>query len=389
MKTRVTRALSALLVVAVASCGDSGTASTTDTVATDTVAPSDTTSPTDTAVGDTATGDTGATDDTTAADTSQPDPNDPCNYVFSDKTAYITELALGSMSETTGAGGKPDDHCCFDQNSDGSVDNRLGEIINDIQGLPQITRTVNGVIADNIADGTITILAENVGLDSLVSASGATVNFFYGVDTDTDHQNNLSGEGSFTAKLSSFKAGTAEPRVSFPGVTVTNGNLFVGPGVFRLDIPLANGLAIAADIQNTRIEGKIAAGPHGGVTLDGADSHGGKLGGIIRQDDLFGAFNTFVGSFCSCLQVQGGGDALQKTGEVWGCATFDKAACDANDAVQNQCRVLADVCGLALALITPDIDTDSSGAPDAFSVGFWFRATGATLVGVDPATCSD
>jgi len=387
---RLTRLLAAALVLASTACGDDGTTDATDTLQPDTSAPTDTeavdSAGQDTSQGDTASQDS-ATGDTAAADTFTPDPNDPCDYVFSDKTAYITELALGSMSETGGA--QPDDHCCFDQNQDGSVDNRLGEIVKAVQQLPQITRTVNGVIEENIGDGTITLLAENVGLESLVTASGATVNFFYGLDSDADQANNASGEGTFYVKPSSFEDGTATPRVSFDGVTVTNGNLFVGPGVFHLDIPLANGLAIEADIQNTRIEGKISAGPHGGVAIDGADAHGGKLGGIVRQDDLFGAFNTFVDGFCSCLQVTDGGDALVKNGETWSCSTFDKSACDENDSAENQCRVLADVCALALNLITPDIDTDNSGAPDAFSVGFWFRATGASILGVDPAGCGD
>lgn len=380
---------SALALVLAAGCGDDGTTVTTDTLPTDTSVATDTgadDTTADTAVADTASVD--AAEDTTAADTTPVDPNDPCNYVFSDKVAYVTELAVGSVSDTEVAG-LPDDHCCFDQNSDGSVDNRLGEIIKTVQELPQITRTVNGVLAANIADGSIAILTENVGLDSLVSSTGVTVNFFYGLDSDADQANNVAGQGSFYVKPSSFVTGTAQPRVSFSGVTVTNGNLFVGPGVFHLDIPLANGLAIEADIQNTRIEGKITEGPHGGVAIDGSDSHGGKLGGIVRQDDLFAAFNTFVDTYCGCLQVQGGDDALVKSGEIWSCATFDKSACSESDEVQNQCRVLADVCGLALSLITPDIDTDNSGAADAFSVGFWFRATGASVLGVDPASCGD
>ena len=324
-----------------------------------------------------------------------PDPNDPCDYAFDPQASYVTHLAVASLAEATGADGKPADHCCFDQNSDGVTDNRLGEIVSTLQGLPQITRKINEVIAANVADGTITVLLELVGLSNLTSVSGVTLNAFYGSDADGDATNNATGASAFYVDADSFTAGTAEPRVHFTDVTVTNGNLFAGPSVFRLEIPLANGLAVSADIRNARVEGKIAAGPHGGVAVDGATpdgaggTYGAKLGGVIHQDDLFGAFNTFVDRFCACLAVPGGADVLVKSGDAWTCSSnVDKSSCDPNDEAQAQCRTLVDVCGLALTLITPDIDSDSSGSPDAFSVGFWVKATGAVLQDVNPTACT-
>lgn len=391
------------LALAGAGCGDSGGGGGgRDTQPLDT-APADTATP-DTATPDTATADTLVADtavadtapgDTIATDTVK-DPNDPCSYAFSDNGSYLLHLALASVSGTDGADGKPVDHCCFDQTGDGVVDNKLGEVVALIQGLPQITNTVNAVIAENIGDGTLTLLFEVAQLDSFAADNDATIYGFYGTDTDTDHANNVAGTGSFTANLSSFTPGTATPRIAFPGVIVTNGHFVAGPSVFHLDIPLAGGLELVADVQRAKLEGTMAAGPAGGVAIDGTTANpeggtfGAKLGGIIAQDDLFGAFNDFVSARCGCLSVPGGGPVLinNAANESWSCASsIDKSACSESDPAQKQCRTLADVCGIALALVAPDVDTDSSGKPDAFSLGFWVKATGATIVGVDPATC--
>ncbi|MCA9514488.1 MAG: hypothetical protein KC635_06065 [Myxococcales bacterium] len=400
--------VAALMGLASGGCGDDGGGGGGDTsVTADTLAPADTGATTDTETGadtlaDTGTGGDTAVADTTATDTlvadTAKDPNDPCGYQFSENTSYMLHLALASVAAQDGADGKPVDHCCFDQTGDQVADNKLGEIVALIQDLPQITNTVNAVIASNIADGTFTVLFEMAHLDSFTADNDVTIYGFYGTDTDADTANNAAGTGSFSANLSSFAAGTATPRIAFPDVIVTNGNFFAGPDVFHLDIPLAGGLELVADIQNARLEGTVAAGPAGGVAVDGptvnpdGGTFGAKLGGYIAQDDLFGAFNSFVANRCGCLSVAGGGPVLVKNeaAESWGCASsIDKSGCSQNDTAENQCRTLADVCGIALALVAPDVDTDNSGKPDAFSLGFWVKTTGATIVGVDPATCGN
>lgn len=254
-----------------------------------------------------------------------------------------------------------------------------------VEGLPQIKSKINDVLAKNIDDGTIGVLVELVGAADLSAAQNVTLHAFYGKATET--------EGDFTANLSSFVPDSDTPRVAFEGVTIANHNLFAGPSVFRLTVPIAPGLVIDADIEQARIEGTANAAASGfaldGTTSDGAGgTYGAKLGGVIPEAHLFNAFNTFAASRCACLSLGGASELLSKASGDWQCAdNMDSSACDSEDTVEKQCITLSQICSLALAFITPDIDTDNSGSPDAFSVGLWLKGEGAALVGVEPATC--
>ncbi len=388
MRLTVTRAPMVHLsfVLALAACGDDA-ATPADTA--DTQVPSDasTTTTTETTVADSA---TETLDDTSSAETATPDsidPKDPCHYAFSPRVAYVTHLAVASLSEGT-IEGAPADHCCFDFDGDSAPDNRMGEIVKLVDALPQTNTTINQVLTDNLADGTLTVLIELVGADSLSAASDATLNVFYGTDTDADHVGNLAGQGTFTADLTSFLPDSATPATTFSGVIVTNGNLYAGPSVFHMALPIAPGLVIEAGVERARIEGLVAEGPSGGITLNGA-TLGAKLGGVIPQADLFGAFNDFASSRCGCLTLGGADALLTNTGGVWACAaTIDSSECDDEVDIERQCKIVAQVCDVALSFVTPDIDTDNQGGPDAFSVGVWIDAVGASIVGVEPSACT-
>lgn len=386
--TLVAPVFAVLVSGSLAACGDS--AATADTAVADTAVASDTTATTATDSATTASDDTAVATD--AADTASPDaadthdPNDPCQYVFSSNVSYLTKLAIASLGDDSA--GPPADDCCFDFSGDSDPDNRMGEIVKLTDGLPQIKTKLNDIIAANIADGTLTVLVELVGADDFGAASNATLNVFYGSDTDSDQANNVAGQGTFTASLSSFASGTATPATTFGGVIVTNGNLFAGPSTFHMSLPLSPSLVVAADIERTRIEGKVAAGASGGFTVSGG-AFGAKLGGIIPEQSLFDAFNGFAASRCGCLSLGGASALIEKKNGEWQCAaSIDTSACHDDIDVERQCKTVASICGVALAFITPDIDSDGVGGPDAFSVGAWIEGVGAQIVGVEPAECT-
>lgn len=393
----------ALLALALAgACGDSDPAGATDDVAaaTDTSAVPDAASPEDTAAPDddaAPPSDTASASDTAAAaDVPAVEPAHPaCVYPFDAHVTYVSDLAIGSLAPTSTAGA-PDDHCCYDFDNDGFADNRLGEIIKLVQGLPQVDADLNELIAANVVNGAVTVLLELVGLDLDSAFSDVTLNAFYGYDTDDDHANNTAGTGTFTARLTSFEPGSATPAITFPGASVVNGNLYAGPSVFHLEVPLGDGLAISADITSARLEGTIAPGPHGGVALDGptpdgiGGTRGARLGGLIHEDELYGALNTFVEGLCGCLSLPASTPLIRKVDGTWRCAApIDDSACDADDRADAACATLANICDLALVFITPDITVGGGAGPaNAFSVGLWLKGTGAELVGVEPTVCA-
>lgn len=371
--SRASSALGALALALTAGCGDDGGGSTTaDTSTTDTSI-TDTT----TTSGDTQTSTPDTADTQVAAEVDAHDPNDPCHYVFDSPLCFLDELALGSMAAEQ-VGGAPADHCCFDYDNDGAPDNHIAEIVRLVEELPGIDDTINAVLASRIADGTISVLVEGQDITSFAAASDATFNAFYGDPVDG---------GGFTVRLSSFVPDTATPRISFDGVVVTNGNFFAGPGTFHLSIPLAPGLVLEADMEQARFEGTVAADPEGGMTIAGkAGEPGARLGGYIREEQLFANFNAFADVQCGCLQMDGA--LLTKTGDTWACASgVGTSGCDEDNDVERQCVTLVEICDLALAFITPDIATTPGGKADAYSVGFWVGGQGATVSGVQPDVC--
>lgn len=306
-----------------------------------------------------------------------------CGYAFSDDVSYITELRLGSTADDG------TDKCCFDFDGDGEVDNKIGDLVKLVMGFPQVTADVNNVIADNIASGKFTLLMEAVGLDQLPSDGEVDLKLFYGTDTDTDAANNVAGNGTFTADLFSFADGTATPVTSFDNAVISNGNLFAGPSVFRLTIPLQNGLVINGDIKNARLEGKLSAGPNGGLAVAG-DGFGAKLGGVFHQDQLFGALNNFVASTCSCLDTAGSTVIEKDAGGAWTCnPEVDSSGCDNSEGSDEApCVTLANICGAALLLVQPDIDAEGfDGVPESLSIGIWLKGTGGKITGVAPDVC--
>ncbi len=128
---------------------------------------------------------------------------DPCDYVYDEKVSVVTHLALGGKA---GA----DDECCFDFDDDGVIDNMFGAALGALSALVD----VDGILQEQLAKGSLIILLETVGVDSVSDDDAVSINGFIGADADDDPANNLTGSGSFMVATTSFKDGTRAPRSS-------------------------------------------------------------------------------------------------------------------------------------------------------------------------------
>ncbi len=307
---------------------------------------------------------------------------DACDYVFDGAVSYVSHLAIGSQDASTDP---PSDTCCFDfGGADSGIDNSLGDLL---RIAAAFVGDLNASITEQLEDGTLTLLLETVGVDDAVNDSDLTINGFYGEDSDTDFADNLGGMETFKVNKSSFIAGTASPLITFPGATITDGVLEAGPTLFSLSIPILEGVTLQADINDTRVEGNVAVGPNGsGLTMDGTatspvtgETLGAKLGGVIKETDLYAALNGFMAS-SDCVDL-GGDEFISPDGMC--SSNIDTSACPDGDTT----ATLAGFCSTLLAFITPDIDTDNDGEEDAISIGVWLKATSATIDGFIDGDC--
>lgn len=315
----------------------------------------------------------------------------PGDHTFSGQASFVSGMRIP---------GKDDDPCCFDFTGDGAPDNALGGLLDSIGGILGDT-DVNGMIQSSIADGTIAILLEYVGLDAANAAADAdlTMNGFYGAyatfqagGTTPDYDTALTGEGHFTVDPNSFIEGTAMPLISFAGAKIQGGVLTAGPSLFTLNFPLM-GMLLSASVNGTQIEADVAANLNG----KGLDFTGAKLGGYVKAEELAGAINAVL-TGCDCLGLST--DLI----------TFDpmvaepKLACDdtaldefkANGPnctedegicydIGSKASIMDLVCGVGLNLLALDVDSDDNGLVDSISVGVRLDGVAATIDGLTPA----
>lgn len=429
-------AIAAALTMGLGACGDDGDKGTTDTTQTDTVSPGDTAGDTteDATSNPDATGDTAG--DTVVADPCTPNPctnppaptcdedgkvvtagatgtctangavpecaytttatacepdevcatgaciaaGDPCEYEFAEAASVVTEIRIASLAADNS------DDCCFDFNGDDKVDNKLGSILKTAAGL---VGDLNGTIKAQVDDGKLVILLEEEGLDDVTTDSSITLNGFIGDPTAGAKTGaDADGLGTFTALNSSFLPGTAVPLISFQNAAIAAGVLSGGPTVFTLSLPLLEGAPLVVQISMTQLEGKVTTGPNGKGLDIGAQATGdlgAKLGGVIKEVDLYEAVNSFIAS--SCVVVTDADNKLVSLGAdgTWKCASttasggnpaeVDSSACDEDDPAKK----LAGFCGALALFIRPDVDTDMDGKNDAISIGLWINATSATI----------
>jgi hypothetical protein len=300
-------------------------------------------------------------------------PGLPEDYVFSSDVSIVTSLGLAEDDPTTPDVDEGD--CCFDFNGDDEPDNGLGGLLASLGsflGDSLGDDGVNGMIQEQIDDGTLTILFEQVGLDSAVDDEQLTLNGFFGEMS----------EGGYAVDPTSFIDGTSTPYIMFDNAAIAGGELTAGPSLFSVTIPLGEfGFDIALDAADTEIWSNVTAGETGG--LNWTD---GILGGVVPMQQLVDALNG-LGASCDCLGLDGGDMLELKAEDKLGCgaALSDATPSCTEEADGSLCVGIADNKGLvctAIGIIKPDIDTDLSGKKDSFSLGLRFEGIPATITGL-------
>lgn len=305
---------------------------------------------------------------------------DACSYAFDERVSYVTHIAVGNQGD--------DDTCCFDFNGDGTEDNALGDLLKTAGALLQLD--LNGTIREQIETGSLTLLLETVGVDDVSNDDSLDINGFYGEDGDGDLSNNASGMSTFSVDPSSFQSGTANPIIGFANAAISGGNLSAGPDLFQLSVPIV-GAQLDVAVTATKLETDVALGPNGsGLSMGSGSELGGRLGGVIKRDDLYSALNAFVLT-CTCIEYTDPADTML-IGADGQCNAVKPGTCDAN--VDGEaCAQLPPLCGTLLAFIDSDVDTaciesgeyveaDCDGENDAISIGVFIKATSGTINGV-------
>ncbi|MGM0574371.1 MAG: hypothetical protein ACQEXJ_01375 [Myxococcota bacterium] len=284
---------------------------------------------------------------------------------FAAESAFVSSLSFPAEGE----------ECCFDFDDDGEVDNGIGGLLDSLAPLVGEDLDVNGLLAEQIEEGTIAILFEGAGYAD--DPMDFFMNGYFGTAL-TDWTANSAGEGEFEVDPASFDASGA-PLISFPAQD-DGGVLTTEESVFALSIPISDfGFTLNLTIQNAIIEGDVSVAGNGGLEVSN-----GKLGGLVPMSQLAAALND-VADGCTCLNIDGPAFELAAEDKL-GCTAAAKAAtpeCEAADG--DICTGIGDNLGIActaIGVLKPDIDTDDTGKADHFSVGLQFEAVAATLVGL-------
>ncbi|MDP6945330.1 MAG: hypothetical protein QF464_14375, partial [Myxococcota bacterium] len=314
-------------------------------------------------------------------------PGDPADYEFSADASAITSLGLAEDDPSTADIDEGD--CCFDYNGDGKADNGLGSLLQSLVGflgdsLPE--GGVNGLIQEQIDNGDIAIVFEQVGLDDATNDAEVRVNGFFG---------EAAGDGSYLVDPASFIEGTKEPTIAFTNGAIEDGVLTGGPALFSVTIPLGEfGFDIALDSQEALVQVDVTAGADG----TGLDLANGILGGVVPLYQLADALNG-LSNTCDCLGLNGAGMLQLEAEDKLACTQEMKDAVPAcnEDDDGSLCVGIGDNKGIvctAIGILKPDIDTDLSGKKDSFSLGLRFAGEATTISGLvtgdvdpPPAVC--
>lgn len=291
--------------------------------------------------------------------------------------------------------------CCFDYTDDGDIDNSLGLNLAGFGLLADINTTV----AESIGDGSLALTLEHEGLDALDNDDAFTVNFFlaehdgdYGgaCEDDTGCTDGVctgaTGDGSMDGECTfgdfdlaganpvlidpvSFDEG-AQSQAYLPSAAIASSAVTAGPGSMKLEIELFES-PLQLTISLARIEADVdpaaSAMDDTGVALTS-----GKLGGVVRTEDIFVAVNEFAESSCACLGL--GGEQLVNPADGQ-CADTPASTCEADN--EDTCVEVAGACDLFGAVgIFADVDLDGDGLADSISVGAAFTAVGANITGL-------
>lgn len=275
---------------------------------------------------------------------------DPATFEFG-VASVITKLEIAG-----------DDTCCFDFDGDDEPDNMLGSTLNATKMLD----TVNTTLADNIADGTLTVVLEHAGLTALTGGD-FTINFFLG-QYDTEEKLKLNP--------ASLDAGT-QPLAFLPGAKLTaTGGVTAGPGNVILNLELF-GTSLELSIREAKVSASVDAA--NSSLEEGVSLTTGKLGGLIIVNEVFDAVNK-VADTCACLGLPSGTKLIADGS----CFDEDKLAENTCDA-ESTCATLATSCAaITGAAILADQDY-AGGEANAISIAATFEAKAAVIDGVGVA----
>ena len=284
---------------------------------------------------------------------------DPSSYMW--KTASVIDSLVVAG---------PEDDCCFDFTGDGEPDNGLGELLGTFPDLD-----VNTGLADNIADGSLVIILEHDDLTDLAGGS-YVVNFWVG-DWDGITGYDPAGGNAVKIKPESIDAG-AQPQAYLPDALLANNKVEAGPGTFILSIDLL-GSPLELRLVSTRITADLnaaASSIDNGVALTN-----GKLGGVIRVEDIIVGVNKFAET-CTCLGISGELIDWDNASQSGTCQDTAGSTCVADG--EDTCDSIADNCSLIADLLPgfADVDLDGDEQFDGFSLAATFTTVGAKITGV-------
>lgn len=291
--------------------------------------------------------------------------------------------------------------CCFDYAGDEDPDNQLTSILSLI---PDYDPQANMDFVVN--QGDVAILLEWRDRPDDIETGGA-VNFFIyrGVPTDPapspDPLTNVWDDGNGTFQIEPDSFDDRGPRIRFEGNTISEGTLVGGPHFLNLTVPIEElGLDLDLTVNQARIEADLIEVTDGDRTYletvpdtsGEVTVGGGRLGGYIRADDLFGFLNEGA-ALCGCAMPAGAEGPLFDYGErpaptsryvascTWdplGPTDFGYACTDADSPM---CSRLSEIClvvGAGLPFFL-DVDSNKNQINESLSVGLFFDLTGAKL----------
>ena len=284
--------------------------------------------------------------------------------------------------------------CCFDYTGDGVLDNAFGDLT---ATLASLGVDANEEMALAIEAGDITKLLFWKNLPALGSAGSFELEFGNGSWSGSDvYPARVAGEGEFIYDSNGLEG--HPPSIQDCVVDETANFQCTGD---TLPLPLSVGAAGGlgdVDLNDVMIEGEYVADASGCAGLCSVNEtaieapvvHGGfKIGGLMHLDAYF---DTLEQSFQSCVCFGDGNVQLFEYGEGDSEYTFGCTA--EGEQAANECQACIDrnmslVCSLSGPLIigAADIDTNSNGVVDSFSVGVRMGVSGANIVGCSGDNC--
>jgi hypothetical protein len=229
-----------------------------------------------------------------------------------------------------------------DLDDDGKVNNVVGKVVS-------LYKEVNTLLAEQIADGTVSIIFESKEwkTDGTSFAVSGIIGDVDPTNADCDVISD-SANCKYTANPSSYNksaaSGTCPALIGFSDAKVSGGKMTAGgdDATFALSIPIT-GIVLDLKISKAQISADVTDG------TAWKSSKNGKICGVIAKTDLEAAINALPED----VLAQIGGKAQALT--------------------------------LINSLLAPDIDLDDDGKKDAISVGIGFESVPGQVTGISAA----